>query len=318
VGGSSDQVVRQYTDSAAHQSADAAGAAVAWLLKFLGPATEPNFTVIGPAYNRMLAIALLLAGAMISMAVAERILGGPKGAGWNVVPRTVAATLAAFAGLGVVQYGAYYAGMLATAWGGPGGDLGIMVATGAAHVYTAPTSQQAFGSAIGLWLVALITLLLTLFLYVEMILRAALILVTTAFIPLVCVMAIWPRLTAAAVRLAEFLVLLLLSKFVMVTAVYVGFSMVAYGAIPGDGGMGVGIATLLLATFSPMLLLRGIRIGETTTASAVRGWAAAGVGAATTVAWLGATSRTLRRTAGAHARRLRGRDPGSTGSGAST
>ena len=64
--------------------------------------------------------------------------------------------------------------------------------------------------------------------------------------------------------MAEFLVLLLMSKFVMVTAVYVGFSMVAYGAIPGNQGMAVGIATLLLAAFSPMLFRsQGIRIGET-------------------------------------------------------
>jgi type IV secretion system protein TrbL len=297
MGGSSDQVVSQYADSAAHQSATAAGQAVAWLLKVLGPGTEPTFTVIGPAYNRMLSIALLLAGAMISMAVAERILGGPKGAGWDVVPRTVAATMAAFAGLGVVQYGAHYASLMATAWGASSGGLSAAVATGTAHLYAAPTSQQAFGSSMGLLLVALITLLLTLFLYVEMVLRAALILVTTTFIPLVCVMAIWPRLAGAASRLAEFLVLLLLSKFVMVTAIYVGFSMVAYGAIPGDHGMAVGIATLLLATFSPVLLLQGIRIGETTTSNAVRSWSVAGISAATTIGWLGTASRGLRRSA---------------------
>ena len=81
----------------------------------LGPDTEPSFTAIGPAYNRMLAIALLLAGAFISAAVAERVLGGPKGAGWNVIPRTVAACMAAFAGLGVVEYLAHYASLMATA-----------------------------------------------------------------------------------------------------------------------------------------------------------------------------------------------------------
>jgi hypothetical protein len=99
-------------------------------------------------------------------------------------------------------------------------------------------------------------------------------------------MAIWPRLAGAATRMAELLVLLLMSKFVMVTAVYVGFSMVAFGAIPGNQGMAVGIATLLLAAFWPILLLQGIRIGQTSTSSVVRGWGATAVGAASTFGWL--------------------------------
>jgi hypothetical protein len=260
---------------------------------------------MGPAYNRMLAMALLLAGAFISMAVAERVLGGPKGAGWNVIPRTVGACIASFAGLGVVQYLAHYAALMATAWGAPSGGLGAGIAAGTQQLYASPTRAQAFGSAIGLLLVALITMLLTLLLYVEMVLRAALILVTTTFIPLVCMMAIWPRLAGAASRMAEFLVLLLMSKFVMVTAVYVGFSMVAYGAIPGDQGMAVGIATMLMAAFSPMLLLQGIRIGESTTSGAVRGWGASGLSAATTLGWMRMASGAIRQSAAVGAARLR-------------
>jgi hypothetical protein len=239
------------------------------------------------------------------MAVAERVLGGPKGAGWNVIPRTVGACIASFAGLGVVQYLAHYAALMATAWAAPTGGLGAGIAAGTQQLYASPTRDQAFGSAIGLLLVALITMLLTLLLYVEMVLRAALILVTTTFIPLVCMMAIWPRLAGAATRMAEFLVLLLMSKFVMVTAVYVGFSMVAFGAIPGNQGMAVGIATLLLAAFSPILLLQGIRLGQTSTSSVVRSWGAAGVGAVTTLGLLGVARQAIGRSAEAGARRLR-------------
>ena len=299
----SDQLVQSYAESSARQAAQAAGQAVAWLLKVLGPDTEPSFTAIGPAYNRMLAIALLLAGAFISAAVAERVLGGPRGAGWNVIPRTVAACMAAFAGLGVVEYLARYAALLPTAWAGSGGELNAGLQAGAAQMYVSGNQEQALGSFIGLLLVAILTLLLTLLLYVEMVLRAALILVTATFIPLVCVMAIWPRLSGAATRMAEFLVLLLMSKFVMVTAVYVGFSMVAYGAIPGNQGMAVGIATLLLAAFSPLLLMQGIRIGETTTSNVVRGWGLGGVTGATTMGWMTMASRGIRNAATiAHAR----------------
>jgi hypothetical protein len=91
----------------------------------------------------------------------------------------------------------------------------------------------------------------------------------------------------------------------MVTAVYVGFSMVAFGAIPGNQGMAVGIATLLLAAFSPVLLLQGIRIGQTSTSSVVRSWGAAGAGAATTLGFLSVTRDAIGRSAGAGARRLR-------------
>ena len=295
----------QYVNAYAQQAAQAAGQAVAWLLKVLGPDTEPSFGAISLAYNRMLAIALLLAGAFISAAVAERILGGPKGAGWNVIPRTVAACMAAFAGLGVIEYLARYAALLPTAWASPGGELTSGIQAGSQQLYVTGGQEQALGSFIGLLLVAIITLLLTLLLYVEMVLRAALILVTATFIPLVCVMAIWPRLSGAATRMAEFLVLLLMSKFVMVTAVYVGFSMVAYGAIPGNQGMAVGIATLLLAAFSPLLLLQGIRIGESSTSSVVRGWGAAGISAATTLGWLSAASRSVRAAGGVGVRRAR-------------
>lgn len=295
----------QYINAYAQQAAQAAGQAVAWLLKVLGPDTEPAFGAISLAYNRMLAISLLLAGAIISAAVAERILGGPKGAGWNVIPRTIAACMAAFAGLGVVEYLARYAALLPTAWASPGGELSAGIQAGSQQLYLSGSQQQVMGSFIGLLLVAIITLLLTLLLYVEMVLRAALILVTTTFVPLVCVMAIWPRLSGAATKMAEFLILLLMSKFVMVTAVYVGFSMVAYGAIPGNQGMAVGIATLLLAAFSPLLLLQGIRIGESSTSSVVRGWGAAGIGAATTMGWMTMASKSIRRSAGAGASRLR-------------
>ncbi|MDP9325717.1 MAG: hypothetical protein M3O87_04175 [Candidatus Dormibacteraeota bacterium] len=284
----------QYINAYAQQAAQAAGQAVAWLLTVLGPDTEPSFGAISLAYNRMLAIALLLAGAFISAAVAERILGGPKGAGWNVIPRTMAACMAAFAGLGVIEYLAHFAALLPTAWASPGGELSAGIQAGSQQLYLSGSQQQVMGSFIGLLLVAIITLLLTLLLYVEMVLRAALILVTATFIPFVCVMAIWPRLSGAAVKMAEFLVLLLMSKFVMVTAVYVGFSMVAYGAIPGNQGMAVGIATLLLAAFSPLLLLQGIRIGESSTSSVVRGWGAGAVGAATTLGWMTAASRSVR------------------------
>src|SRR5205085_11804632 len=81
-----------------------------------GSATEPDFASVAPIYSRTLAIALLLVGAFITCALIERILGGPLGAGWAVIPRTVLAVFCAYAGLEVMQYLAGYAALLATTW----------------------------------------------------------------------------------------------------------------------------------------------------------------------------------------------------------
>ncbi|HXA43427.1 MAG TPA: hypothetical protein VNV65_11030, partial [Candidatus Solibacter sp.] len=83
--------------------------------------------------------------------------------------------------------------------------------------------------------------------------------------------------------------------------------------IPGNQGMAVGIATLLLAALSPLLLLQGIRIGESGTSNVVRGWGAAGIGAITNVGWVRMASSSIGRSVQAKAVRLRERRTGSSG-----
>jgi len=130
------------------------------LLQAFGSATEPSFGTIGPAYNRMLAIALLLAGAFISMALMERMLGGPRGAGWEVLPRTLACCMAAFVGMGIVQYGAHYANLLATAWNNDFFGSNALLASKVGAIYSGPiTTHQALGSAGGMIVVAILTVL---------------------------------------------------------------------------------------------------------------------------------------------------------------
>jgi hypothetical protein len=263
-----------------------AGSAVLGLVKAFGADTEPDFTAIVGTYNRMLAIALLLVGAFVAMALIERILGGPRGAGWDVVPRALASTSAAVVALVVVRYLAGYASLLSTAWSADflTDALGLVSRIGG--MYSDPTatvSAMGTGAAIA---VGVITVFLAVLVYVELVLRAALILVTTVFIPLVCVMWIWPRTAAAATHLVEFLAVLLLSKFVIVTAVYVGFSLAVHGLTtpvtgpPAASGMMTGLATLVLAAFSPVLLVQGIRFSHTGAGSIVRSGAATGARAA--------------------------------------
>ena len=54
------------------------------LLTSFGSSTEPDLSSIEPVYSRMLAIALLLLGGIVALALAERVLGGEQGIdGWS-------------------------------------------------------------------------------------------------------------------------------------------------------------------------------------------------------------------------------------------
>src|SRR5207302_897976 len=81
-------------------------------------------------------------------------------------------------------------------------------------------------STFGLIFTAMSVSSLAVIVHLELVVRSALILTVTSFVPLVCVLAIWPRAAGAAATLAEFLLGLFLSKFVVATVVYVGFRLV--------------------------------------------------------------------------------------------
>ncbi|HVD00378.1 MAG TPA: hypothetical protein VNG93_04430 [Candidatus Dormibacteraeota bacterium] len=266
----------------AKSSVEAAKAAVLTLLGAFGSGTEPDFQSVAPAYDRMLAIGLLLVVFFASMAIAEYQLGGSQGAGFSAIPRTLVACFAAFVGLALVGYLESYAALLATAWTpdflGQNAHLDQVVS----RLYSAnQLSGPALGSVFGLMLTAVLTVLMALFVYIELVLRAALILITTTFIPLVATMWIWPRLAGAASHMAQFLVGLLLSKFVIATAVYVGYSIIVKGLVDGAGGaastgMVIGLATLAVAALAPVVLLQGVHFGYQASAPLARGWAMAG------------------------------------------
>jgi len=69
---------------------------------------EPDLSVIVPVYDRVLAISLLLLGAVMALALIERIAWGSLGAGISLIPRVVAATEAA--GPEVLAKAAFLAG----------------------------------------------------------------------------------------------------------------------------------------------------------------------------------------------------------------
>ncbi len=274
------EIVNAIAIAVANWSTAIAVASIQWLLSTLGQATEPDLSAIVPVYDRMLAISLLILGAIVAMALMERIAWGSLGTGIALIPRVVAAAFFAYSGLGVVKYVAAYAALLATAWSPDFTSLSKLlihtVAVSDAVVQSGGAGPHV--STFGLIVTALSCSLLTVIVHLELVIRSALILTVTAFVPLVCVISIWPRLAGAATQLASFLVGLLLSKFVVATAVYVGFRLVVVALVsPTDtdtteNWMASGVAVLLIAALSPLVIFQAVRIGHTSAGQVARGW----------------------------------------------
>ena len=242
------------------------------LLHSFGDATEPDFTALVPVYNRVLAISLLVLAAVLAFGIVERIFGGEHGIGLAAIPRVVGCVFFAYTGLAIVRYATVNAALLGHAW-----DKELTVAN--ASTITANSNvdiSQVHLNVVALILMALLISFLALVVYLELIVRAALVLTVTAFVPLVCVLAVWPRMAGGAVHLAEFVVGLLLSKFVVATAFVVGLSFLlpaVVGHAPNNGKadwMASGFAVLLITAVAPIALFQGIRFAHGTAGKVTR------------------------------------------------
>ncbi|HTW99097.1 MAG TPA: hypothetical protein VMD59_09985 [Acidimicrobiales bacterium] len=114
-------------------------------------------------------------------------------------------------------------------------------------------------------------------LWLELVVRAAAITAAALFLPLVLAALVWPAIGHWARRLADTLAALVLSKLVIAAVISL-----AVGAVEGGfseqgsagtkfGDVVVGIALLLLATFSPFVLLRLIPAVEAGAVSHLEG-----------------------------------------------
>ena len=273
------------TDSYSQQVAQIVQAIAAWALKdalwgisnlmhSFGDATEPDFTALVPVYNRVLAISLLILGAVVAFGIVERIFGGELGLDLSVVPRVIVCVFFAYSGLAIVQYATVHAALLSHAW-----DKELSAANPNAAVAAGSVDvSQIHVNVVALILMALLISFLALVVYLELIVRAALVLTITAFVPLVCVLAIWPRLAGGASHLAEFVIGLLLSKFVVATAFVVGLSLLlpaVLGVAPNNGKadwMASGFAILLITAVSPVAIFAGIKFAHGSAGNVARSW----------------------------------------------
>lgn len=286
----------------ANWSTAVAVVSIRWLIDGLGKSSEPDLSMIVPVYDRVLAISLLILGAVVAIALMERIASGPAGTGLSIIVRVIAATFAAYVGLALVKYVAGYAALLATVWTPDFAQLNNLLVHSVA-VSDAVADKSGTGahvSTFGLIFTAIAVSSLAVMVHLELVVRSALIITVTAFVPLVCVLSIWPRAASAATTLAEFLLGLFLSKFVVATVVYVGFRLVVVALTSTvdtdttENWMASGLAVLLIAAFSPLVIFSALRFAHTQAGSVARSFTGATVAMAPTAKVLGAAGKVLR------------------------
>ena len=103
---------------------------------------------------------------------------------------------------------------------------------------------------------ALLLLIGSFFVWLELLVRAAAVTVSVFFLPLILAGLVWPATMRWTRRLIETLVALILSKFVIVAVISLATAALAD---PGRGGFGAvmgGAALMLMAAFSPIALLK--------------------------------------------------------------
>lgn len=311
-GSSAAQIVSSTAIAIANWSTAMAVESVRWLIASLGQPTEPDLTAIVPVYDRMLAISLLVLGAVVALALIERIAWSAQGTGLSLIPRVVAATFFAYSGLAAVKYVADYAALLATAWTPDFGRLTdtLMHSVALSDAVTQSGASGPHVSTFGLIVTACTLSFLTVVVKLELAIRSALILTVCSFVPLIAVVSIWPRLAGAATQLASFLLGLLFSKFVVATSVYVGFRLVVLAlASPTDtdtteNWMASGVAVLLIAALSPIAIFQAVKIGHASAGQVARGWVGGLVAFAPPTRLLGnahQVGRSLLRRVGPHA-----------------
>jgi len=148
-----------------------------------------------------------------------------------------------------------------TVAGGTGGQLQQTLSQMAAGV-----TQIGLGTgapAFALFLGALMVALGAFALWGELLVRAAAVYAAVLFLPLALASMVWPAVSHWCRRLLETLTALILSKFVIVSVLSLAVAGVAAGANGSGfaGLLGAG-ALLLLATFTPFVLLRLVPLVE--------------------------------------------------------
>ena len=122
---------------------------------------------------------------------------------------------------------------------------------------------QAVGApSFAIFFVALLLIVGAFFVWLELLIRSAAVTVSVFFFPMILAGLVWPATAHWTKRMTETLVALILSKFVIVAVISLATAALSD---PGGGGFGSvmgGTALMMMAAFSPMVLLKLIPLAE--------------------------------------------------------
>jgi uncharacterized membrane protein len=315
------EAVKGLGNSIFEQITQWASEGASWLIKqvvtVVSETTTPKLTSAGflSEYGQMSLIAVLLASAMLLAAVLEGIAQGNLAMLGRVVlvnlPLAFIATSVAYV---VVQLllvgtdGLCHAISSASQQSSQRFFKGALVGLGqtggkAGEVAVGPGPEAATGKASGevavplfvSFLAAIIGAFAAFFVWVELLMRDAAVYVVALFMPLALAASIWPRWSGTLRRSGELVVVVIGSKFVIVSIIALAAGLV------GERGSDVehvlaASALMLLACFSPFALFRLVPFAEGAMAAAYgrRHAGASAVGGARSVS---SAAQTMQRTA---------------------
>ncbi|HEX3609396.1 MAG TPA: hypothetical protein VHU14_06995 [Solirubrobacterales bacterium] len=267
--------------------ADGASWLIGQVVKGIEETTTPQLTTRGflAQYGRMAEIAALMGLAMLLLAVLEGLAQGNAGLLARVVlinlPLAFIATSVAYA---VVQLllvatdgmchaiatashdnSQHFFKAAITGLGEAGGEVGKEVDGGA----TGEPAGAAVGQAAGTvevplfvtFLAAIIGAFAAFLVWLELLMRDAAIYVVALFMPMALAASIWPRWMGALRRSGELLVVVIGSKFVIVSIISLAAGLVAESGSNVEHILAAS-ALMLLACFAPFVLLKLVPFAE--------------------------------------------------------
>ncbi len=247
--------------------------------------TTPNLTSKGflAQYGQMAQIATVLAAATLLLAILEAVTQGS----WALLGRVVfvnvpVAFLATSVGFAIVQlllaatdgmchaiaaaadeHSARFFKSAIKSLSEAGGTAGATVSGG----NPASEAEGAVATPVFVtFLAAIIGAFAAFFVWIELLMRDAAVYVSALFMPLAMAASIWPRWLGVLRRMCELLVVVISSKFVIVSIIALAASLAAQGE--GIEPLLAASALMLLACFAPFVLFKFVPIAEGAMAAA--------------------------------------------------
>lgn len=245
-------------------------ATVTWVTKSLVKANSPQ--VKGPKagwFKKQYGQMMLLAGALSVGVVVASLISGMLRADLGSVGRTALVNwpIAFFAmgvALGLTQLGLNLVDALnhslLAGFNDDIGKIGKWIATGLSGDATDPVTPV--GGAVLVLIFGLLAVLAALMIFVELLIRDALVYLVLLTLPLGIIVSIWPAAMSVARKMAVLLLVVIITPFFILLFYGFGATMIANGTTDDVTRVLAGVVVMMLAAATPVILLRILPFDE--------------------------------------------------------